>query len=55
MLAGCKKILIVSTTSGIKQISNLLKDGNHLGIEIEYVLQEDSDGIPSAINKCQKK
>lgn len=55
MLAGCKKILIVSTTSGIKQISNLLKDGNHLGIEIEYVLQEDSDGIPSAINKCQEK
>lgn len=53
LLTGCRKILIVSTEQGVKQISEILGVGETLGINIEYIKQSSPEGIPSAINECK--
>lgn len=48
MLAGIRDILIISTASDIVHIQKLFKDGTHLGLNIEYKIQEHPKGIAEA-------
>lgn len=48
MLSGIKDILIISDEETIPCYSKLLKDGRHLGINIEYAVQESPRGIAEA-------
>ena len=48
MLAGIREILIISTPSSIDQFKTLLHNGDHLGLKIEYMVQEKPKGLADA-------
>lgn len=48
MLAGIKDILIISTPRDINCFKELLSDGNHLGLNISYAVQEKPNGLAEA-------
>lgn len=50
MLAGIKNITIVCNKKDLEPFNNLLGQGDNLGIEISYSVQDNPDGIPHAIN-----
>lgn len=49
MLAGIRKILLITTSQDIQNFQNLLGDGRELGIEISYAVQPHPGGIAQAI------
>jgi len=48
LLAGIKDILIISNVETIPFYKTLFKDGKHLGISIEYAIQEQPRGLAQA-------
>lgn len=48
MLAGIKEILIITTEEDNDRFIKLLGNGNHLGINIEYKIQHEPNGLPEA-------
>lgn len=48
MLAGIKDILIISTPRDISVFKELFGDGNELGLNIEYAVQEHPNGLAEA-------
>jgi len=48
MLAGIREILIISNPEYIRLYKQLLNDGSHLGLKIEYKVQEKPKGIAEA-------
>lgn len=48
MLAGIKEILIISDEETIPSYQKLFNNGAHLGIKLEYEIQQDPRGIPDA-------
>ena len=45
MLAGIREILLISTPSDIHGFRRLLQDGSHLGLDIDYAVQERPEGL----------
>ena len=48
MLAGIRDILIISTPRDIISFKELFKDGQELGLNIEYAIQENPNGLAEA-------
>lgn len=48
MLAGIKDIMLISTPRDISRFEDLLGDGTQLGINIEYKIQENPNGLAEA-------
>jgi len=48
MLAGIKDILIISTPRDIVSFKELFEDGKDLGLNIEYAVQENPNGLAEA-------
>lgn len=48
MLAGIKDILLISTPDFIDQFKDLFADGSQLGINIQYKIQEQPNGLAEA-------
>ena len=48
MLAGIKEVLLICTALYKAAFQQLLGDGSHLGIKIEYRVQEIPNGLPEA-------
>ena len=49
MLAKIKNILIISTPTDIVSYKNLLGNGTHLGVKIEYKVQPKPNGLAQAL------
>jgi glucose-1-phosphate thymidylyltransferase len=54
MLAGIRKILIITTPQDQKKFKNLLGDGSELGIDLRYEYQEQPAGIGQAFLIAEK-
>ncbi|MCM0582912.1 glucose-1-phosphate thymidylyltransferase RfbA [Weissella diestrammenae] len=48
MLAGIRDILLISTPEFISQFEDLFGDGHNLGLNIEYMIQEQPNGLAEA-------
>lgn len=48
MLAGIKEILIISTPRDIVKFKELFKDGSEFGLNIEYAVQDQPNGLAEA-------
>lgn len=48
MLAGIREILIISTPRDINMFKELFGDGSHLGLDIQYEIQEHPNGLAEA-------
>lgn len=49
MLAGIKEYLIVTGSEYIDSYKGYLGDGAHLGIKVEYIIQDKPNGIPEGL------
>lgn len=49
MLANIKEVLIISSENYIEMFKCLFEDGKHLGINIEYAIQDKPRGIAEAL------
>lgn len=49
MLGGIRDILIISNEQTLSMLEQLIGNGNHLGINIEYAVQEKPQGIAQAL------
>ena len=48
MLAGIRDIMIITDSENINNFKNLLKDGSQIGININYKIQNEANGIAEA-------
>ncbi len=48
MLAGVKEILIITTPNDLEKFKSLLGDGNSLGINLQYAVQDSPRGLADA-------
>lgn len=48
MLAGIREVLIISTAKDIDRFRDIFGDGSFLGMQIEYAIQEQPNGIAEA-------
>ena len=48
MLLGIQEILIITTPQDERAFNNLLGDGSRIGLNIEYAIQEEANGIAEA-------
>lgn len=49
LLAGIREVLVITTSQGHSSFVELLGNGHELGIQIQYEIQEEPDGIASAL------
>lgn len=49
MLAGIREILVITTSDDIMHFRRLLGDGSQLGLDIDYAIQEQPNGIAEAL------
>lgn len=49
MLAGVRDILVISSPSDLPQFRRLLGDGNDLGLQIDYAVQDSPNGLAEAL------
>jgi glucose-1-phosphate thymidylyltransferase len=48
MMCGIRQIAVITNPEDVDTFKKLLGDGSHLGLELEYFVQENPNGLPEA-------
>lgn len=51
---GCEDIVIVGSPNGVGDIAETVKDGNQFGVEVEYRIQNEPNGVAGALKKAER-
>ena len=54
MLAGIREVVIVCSPEDVSSYKKLFGDGSHLGMKVEYALQEEPRGLADGLLKAEK-
>lgn len=51
---GCEDVVIVGSPQGVGDIAETVKDGNQFGVEVEYRVQNEPNGVAGALKKAER-
>lgn len=53
MMLGIREIAIIITSKALNALKEVINDGKYIGLQIEYIVDDTSEGIAKAMTRCK--